>query len=999
MRARVAAVLALAVLGCEPSIPQTPPPTSLNFAVFNLTTGQIPQPNDLALQSSAIASLPNGAEKELLTTFAQQGGFPSDQATPVTFQFQRMNVDTKTGKVTFVAPQLDLTSLTPQTLVAFQVSAAGIPLPVALAPVAPADYVISGDVGTLTLHNQNNAPWAAGSHVIVGIRGGPQGVTVNGGQPIQASADFFVILSSIDLNNPNNTTLLPGTRSQQIEEGMQIMAIRMGYEPVFMAIDTLAFPHDQLAALTTFQIATPPSAFVQTSTSSSVFPLPSDYLLDPSGTHVQDIPAFGPLAAGISTLDGFSTTAAITAQTNAPILASTITGSTVLLYNLADPAHPVLVPDASPATGGYVTEPPQVVQNMMGVGVTTVIALQPAVPLNTAQGFTALPPLAENTEYAVVVTNSVQDLNQKGLSSSTLSNIVLFTNPLVNSSGQSTLPGVDNATAASLERMRLLLQPVVAQVKTDRGITRSQISAAWTFRTQTITGKNSIGNPAATPGLLQFAALPYANAQQSTMFVPSTPTVSTPTDAFARFGVDTSIVPDAAIAEVLDTTYPTINLLSDTTGAFDPNHASIETLKLLLAVPNPTAVPACPSGGAFPAGAHCAPLVIFQHGLGGARGDMLTVANELAAKGFIVASIDAPKFGDRSWCSSDSQCAPGGTCVPIPGAAAQGDMVPPGTCSAGLEKVPMLCATAECLTAWMAAPDRDGLAVASSNYLVSGNLFRTRDSLRQDVIDESALILSLSRPPSLPATAQANPVVTHLAMSGIVIDPTAIYSEGQSFGAILGTLNAAANSRLSRAALNAGGGTIVDVLTNAPALTPRLDPLLAGLGLQPGTMQYFQFLLLAKWVLDPAEPVNFANNLLGDASHPTLPNLLTMSGSQTGKPVLAQLAACDDTVPNAFNLELYGLIGVGPQGGGKSTQTLFVNTADAGGTCPFGVATTSPGTVPHTFLTNWGVTVNATTGVATVDPNITHLTLIAQDQNAAFLADPTQLPPPTQTQP
>jgi len=45
----------------------------------------------------------------------------------------------------------------------------------------------------------------------------------------------------------------------------------------------------------------------------------------------------------------------------------------------------------------------------------------------------------------------------------------------------------------------------------------------------------------------------------------------------------------------------------------------------------------------------CAPLVIFHHGLNGGRAQMLLGADDLAAKGFVVAAIDAPKHGDRAF--------------------------------------------------------------------------------------------------------------------------------------------------------------------------------------------------------------------------------------------------------------------------------------------------------------------------------------------------------------
>ena len=72
------AIAAAAAVACEPSITNHPGPASTDFVLFDPSTSQIPQPNDLALQPSAIAAA-TGAQKELLQSFAAQCGFPNDQ--------------------------------------------------------------------------------------------------------------------------------------------------------------------------------------------------------------------------------------------------------------------------------------------------------------------------------------------------------------------------------------------------------------------------------------------------------------------------------------------------------------------------------------------------------------------------------------------------------------------------------------------------------------------------------------------------------------------------------------------------------------------------------------------------------------------------------------------------------------------------------------------------------------------------------------------------------
>ena len=133
--------------------------------------------------------------------------------------------------------------------------------------------------------------------------------------------------------------------------------------------------------------------------------------------------------------------------------------------------------------------------------------------------------------------------------------------------------------------------------------------------------------------------------------------------------------------------------------------------------------------------------------------------------------------------------------------------MPPGTCTNGsvLKTKPVLCVTAGCTAA-----ATDGVQTASGNFVISGNLFRTRDTFRQDILDISSLVLALARPPppTLPPSA-ANPVSAELLAGGknIVIRPDQVYWEGQSLGGILGTINVAANSRFSEAVLNVPGGT------------------------------------------------------------------------------------------------------------------------------------------------------------------------------------------------
>jgi hypothetical protein len=239
-------------------------------------------------------------------------------------------------------------------------------------------------------------------------------------------------------------------------------------------------------------------------------------------------------------------------------------------------------------------------------------------------------------------------------------------------------------------------------------------------------------------------------------------------------------------------------------------------------------------------------------------------------------------------------------------------------------------------------------AAVSGKFFVSSNYFMTRDALREDVLDSSALILAMA-----PLATPSNPLATELASKGIAVDATKVYWIGQALGGIMGTLNLAANPRLSRGVLNVPGGPLVDVFLNAPSFTgapsgTAPDPaspigkLLAGQGITFGTPQYLQFVQVAKWILDPGDPVNFAGHVTAN----TLPNLLA-SGMppQSAKNVFGQYAECDQTIPNPYNLYLFSQLGLAP----NTAPNPFTRYVVAGAGTP-GACTPPPNNPAHGFL-------------------------------------------------
>jgi hypothetical protein len=971
LRSLSAAVLALAICACEPSLPQvTPTPTVT--AVFDPTASKIPLPNDLvfAVPINAVCPAPaNGdttmtpmcAQAELIATL--KGRFPSDQEVPLTIDFTENSYEN--GRLKQSAPNLDLSTIIPG--VTLLVVGASGPMP--LDPITPADYVIPTDAsgvsdhGTLSLHHAGRTPWPTGGYALV-MRGGDMGVKTADTPPIPVTPSpvFDLIEQGKDMTLPENLGLLKaqngGSTTAALALGNQLNQLIAIYKnTAFPAADNVGkFPHEQLAIASTFQIdATVTNVTVDPAR--GLAPLPFDLLRDPTSHKLTPTAACAlvnskldktgacpnPAAAGFLTLDGFSTTGAILAPTSDLIDGATVTSNTARLYDLSDPKNPVLV-TSDPPTGAVILEPCEFTAQFNGVSCDpTQPKLAPAIAFQPAGASNGDPssvfrsrPLKDNNDYAVVLLSDpkpggtgIKDKAGKPIGPGTVAKILQFKNP-VSVGGHSALQGIDDTTALSLDTMRKQLIPVFTKLGSDA----SNVAMAYTFHTQSVLGTAT-----------DLGAFPYSLPSITAQPDKTSLTFGSATAAFTKYGVVPTI-PSSNIDEILEVDITTFNLLDPATGAFraDPKLAAAEPIHVLIATPKPAAAPNCPAApDPLSAFNKCAPMMVFRHGLTRGRADMLLIADTFAAAGMVTVAIDAAKHGDRTLCSSAVPAPASGCngitppdglshCTPLPGAVGQGDTAatggPPGTCDAtGLVKAP---------TTPVATGNTDGIAVASANYLISANFFRTRDSLRQDVIDQSQLVRAIAFIPTGPpptTNAVFDHIVTHAATSTggttMIIDPSKIYFTGQSLGAIQGTVDVATNPRISKAGLNVGGGTIVDIFSNSPAFAAQFNALLKGLNITKGTPQYLQFLTVAKTILDPADPVNFAGHLTAS----TLPDLLTNPNRQVpqaAKKVLIQVANCDQVVPNPFGLVW-------------SSTLAFANLASPVGPLPNNPAFFAPG--------------------------------------------------------
>ncbi|MFT3912765.1 MAG: hypothetical protein QM704_01375 [Anaeromyxobacteraceae bacterium] len=442
-RTRILVLGALALAGaasgltaCAPSVPKSGTVGKVATVVFDPTAGAIPLPNDLARSALGLGGLPDGAQKELLLAFNTAGGFPNDQEVAITLDLVDQTI-AASGAVTDGPVALDLGSFTADTFFVWGLTAAGAGLIPMEAPTA-ADVAAGTKTSTLTLHRKGHGPWEPGLYYAF-VRGGPYGVKTADGRAVYSSTIFNLIAQGQDLTTEANLSLLKaqlGTYEAALANAQALNQLIASYKtapapgvPAAFTVADSRFPHQELAMMTTFQIA-PRKTVVELDAARGLVPLPIDLLRHPGPTGkltklAACTLASGSLdaagncssaaAAGFEALDGFGTTAPILAATSDLIDATTVTGETVQLWDLSG-TTPSKV---NPAT--YLTEPCEVTDS----GLSTAIVLQPAgLSACDATSPFRTRPLKDATDYAVIVTTGVKDKAGKALGRGTVGNVL-----------------------------------------------------------------------------------------------------------------------------------------------------------------------------------------------------------------------------------------------------------------------------------------------------------------------------------------------------------------------------------------------------------------------------------------------------------------------------------------------------------------------------------------------------------------------------------------------
>jgi pimeloyl-ACP methyl ester carboxylesterase len=606
------------------------------------------------------------------------------------------------------------------------------------------------------------------------------------------------------------------------------------------------------------------------------------------------------LKAALNTLDGFSTYGSLRTTFSKGLNAASVTKQNAFLLN--------------PTTGAIAAFRPV----LASVDNTATLIFEPDRPSFGAVT-SAVTPLAPETTYLAILTNGLLDAAGKPVEPDTTFALFRSRSPLANPDGTLLFGSLlsnktpeslgcsgtttekeacARATRATLEAGRRSYDQIfTALERPPLSLAREKIVLLWTIKTQS-TYKALLGLRASLIGNPQ--GVPAVMTRNSERTVPGWAFFSGANAETPYIAVDT--FQNGCTLSPLLLRKPTETFRVD--GSGNPIVAA-NFIPYVLAIPK----------GNRPATGW--PVAIFGHGLGGWRYHMIGIANALAAVGIATIAIDHPWHGDRTNLILGGTDASGnpvaGTensnnpsaCVPrlpnAPEAESRGHQCPVGS-------TPQLDGTCQ-----DASGNEVPKLLSGAKMLNPANLFATRDNFRQAALDLMQLVYTLR-----------TRTVTN---DGISFDPTQIFYVGQSLGGIVGPLFLATEPAVRIGVLNVPGGGISHVIQETASLSlckPVFDGLAqAGVCVradainQPckcnDTAAYRQFMHIVQWVVDPADPINYANNLVEKPLWCLAGNSLVPcavgGGTPQPKKVLVQKMANDPIVPNSTTHALVGAMG------------------------------------------------------------------------------------------
>lgn len=910
---KFALVGALALAACTPDIPKDAPADHAIVAFDPAAaTPVVPSPNDLAIDPTTgkvhAPVDPNSppANQEFLNEYLNTlDGFPLEST--ATALIQNGDLDPATVNASSVLVN-DLTAA----------ATGGNPAVAATAQYDAATHQI--------VIAPPNGAWARGHKFeVVVVSSANSGIQLaNGGGQVFASPVWAFARSATPLVTCEGTVCHSNLSAvSDVAQAQQLEHLRQGYAPLLDALAANGVPREAVALLWTFTTTTHPE--MRFDPAGSVIPFPNDLVTDPATGNVKlpaptlpdggvDTGLQGQLIAGLNTLDGFSTTAPIVSE-NDPVAPALVGDATIDVTSLSEtsvgfvPLFATTNPDVKfcvlpqmPGCASTTAQPDGTYAMPDGGAVPQQLQIIPQAPLD------------EQSTYGSFVTTELKSTDGKTVLPTTAFALFRMKNSLVDAEGHSTVSLVSDAQAQQIEPARAALKPFFDQAE-EFGIPRSSLALAWTFHTQS-----------------EQSVLNTLNGYPAIIGLPTDPVTLVETPGLLTCG-GTCAYPVTGIGHAFSGTIASALALGGQGGTLDPTHPVIHTIPFILTLPTGTP----PATGW--------PVVMFGHGLQGNRLQAMAFASSLAQGGFAMIAIDevwhgerttctglgnfasalegqpAGTFNDSVACNNTNVCDEGfpiGHCVKGPATTDLGDACTfgaPGSAAgtggdlfcqgagqgqcrptADGQPGPSFCDGADWKRDTSGQPAALGVVgISGWNLFNLSNLFATRDNFRQQVIDDSQLARVLKD--GTDATGINAQLSGALSAAGTYLDGAKIHYAGQSLGGILGTLYTASDPNIHKSLLNVPAGDLLGVFLTTPnpdlgALRTGFISTLASQGIAYGTPAFDNFAGIAKWILDPADPVNSGHSLTHGANLPA------------DRQVFIQFIENDHLLPNPTTEEL-----------------------------------------------------------------------------------------------
>jgi pimeloyl-ACP methyl ester carboxylesterase len=662
-------------------------------------------------------------------------------------------------------------------------------------PVRVTDVAVAFDEVSLELTvDAPRTGWERGERYVVLLRGGDRGIKGREGQRVECDAAFYYLRLTQKLDVQKNLTAFPGdTRAERWDKATKLEEIRNELLPHFDWLETSGVPRADVAALWAFTITK--RVELAMDKASQRMPLPNDLVVDPD-TLKLDVPvapwdseAAVHAKSRLRELDGFGVTGGLIFGATAPMDLATIAASSVELYELGES------PTKREAELRVLDDRQHVVIKPKGG------------------------PLKEQTRYAVVVRNSVLDVDGQALVPMPIGHFLAATTPVF-LDDKSQIAAIPDLDARRLERVRGEVADLLDQVG------RENVVAAWPFTTQSI-----VQHLADEVKLAEILGVPVA---------PRILGKKTPLEASTDFPLGLiSTLTTGALAAVYYGEIDAPEFLDPRTRGWreDGGH-EVEPISFTMTIPK-SARPGVPL-----------PVVIFGHGIMTESRFVLAIADGLAARGFAAISIDFPYHGKRTACSATIPIiAPN----PRTGEPTKIDPCERGTTCNEYGRCVDKNGQGNHLRYWplINYPQSSG-----GVFLDVDDIAASRDHFRQSVVDLGALSRSLR-------TADWQKAI------GFPLKTDELSYVGMSLGSLIGTVFVSVAPEVKRVVLNVPGADVVPMFEHSPIFGPQVSGFLKREKIDRKSYDAEKFLAVAGWFTDRVDPLVFAP-LLGQGREAVL---------------------------------------------------------------------------------------------------------------------------------